>query len=88
MNEEGVNIHLFPNPSHEEVYLQYELPKDEMISISLVNMQGQKTILWRGNARAGKNAMTFSLEEMASGIYEMEVLGKEINTKSKLVIMK
>lgn len=69
---------LFPNPAVDGMVLNFTLETDEIITISITDMQGRLVrILWEDQAKAGKNIFTFSAQPLAKGVYFLEVVSQQ-----------
>jgi hypothetical protein len=71
---EQSSLTVFPNPVSSTVNLSYSLNRSDLITISLVDLQG-KTIaqLLNSNQAAGKNHFSFSTHDIPDGSYLLKV---------------
>lgn len=79
------NVFTYPNPVGSECTLEYELLKDERISIDLLNSNGAliKRITPDNIRTAGKNAQLINMDGLAPGMYIIALNSgnNRINTK-------
>lgn len=61
---------IFPNPAHDELFLQTDLSMNETKEISIVNMLG--TIVYSGTMNGNKN---INISLLPSGVYSVELTG-------------
>lgn len=67
---EGVKMSTYPNPAVSELNIEYQLENAENVSITLVNMNGQKVVsLEKGLQTAGSYNETIDVNELANGTY-------------------
>jgi len=74
----------WPNPGNDMIYLKLELPETAILEISLFNINGQKTaVVHKGEVKAGSNIISFSIAQLAQGIYILRITDgyKQIHTQ-------
>jgi hypothetical protein len=78
-----------PNPFNPSTKLNYYLPEDAVIRIEVFNITGQKVAtLQDGLISAGEHQVTFSANNLSSGIYIVSLqTGQQLLTQ-KLMLMK
>lgn len=76
LNEDDLNIHIFPNPTSE--ILNIELENQNLISSQLVSQDGKIVIT--------ENKNTISVNEVKSGIYYLIVQTDQFNFTKKIVV--
>jgi|CZKP01.1.fsa_nt_gi cytochrome c peroxidase len=78
-----------PNPFNPSTKLNYYLPEDAVIRIEVFNITGQKVAtLQDGLMNAGEHQVTFSANNLSSGIYIVSLqTGQQLLTQ-KLILMK
>jgi hypothetical protein len=60
----------YPNPFNPTTVINYQIPKDNFVSLKVYNTLGQLvTELVSGNKTAGKYEVTFDASNLSSGIY-------------------
>jgi hypothetical protein len=79
---------LYPNPSHNKATISFELVKDEMISITVINIDG-KVVMKQLNkaARAGKQQIDLSTASLQEGTYFVLLTHGATTSKMKLVVI-
>lgn len=71
----------FPNPATGRATIQYKLPEDGTVTLSLYNVLGQRVAtLVDGNQSAGPKQHTLDTSSFGSGVYFLR-----LNTKEKIV---
>ncbi len=80
-----------PNPVHAQGYIEYSLPVDGSVSLSLFNILGQKVrILRKGKEKAGIHRLRFNKENMSNGVYfirlEYESKDSKLIKTQKIII--
>jgi bacillolysin len=69
------SIQVFPNPFDDQVFINYELSKNEMVDISVYNTLGQPLRkLLSENETVGLHKHTFALEGLCPGTYFIKIL--------------
>ena len=84
-----VKITAFPNPAHEVIYVEFDIPPREKLSIRLLNIEGKviKTLYDFYPRRFGNSRFSFSTEPLANGIYMLEVKSESgLLTTKKVVV--
>ncbi len=74
-------FHIYPNPMHLQGEIEYSLPFDCNVKISLYNVTGQKIeTLYKGKEKVGFHKIPFNKGNFSSGIYfiKMEIEGKNV----------
>ena len=79
----------FPNPFNSSTLIQFQLPKENKISVELYNALGEKiqTIV-NGFYSKGMHSINFSGEELSSGVYLYKLSTETIFLIKKLIIIK
>jgi len=83
--EKAILLSIYPNPTSNDVTMEYLLQKPENVKINLMNIAGQLIFAEQINALAGKNKMTISLAEYTAGIYYLQIITNENLVTKKLV---
>jgi len=85
-NANAWKIQVYPNPTSTDLHVQFNLPKEDEISIALYDMQG-KLILEKnmGNKISGEHQETLDLHGLPQGTYVCRITGKQ-NSITKQVI--
>lgn len=83
--EKAILLSIYPNPTSNDVTMEYLLQKPENVKINLMNIAGQLIYAEHINALAGKNKMTISLAEQAAGIYYLQIITNENLVTKKVV---
>lgn len=63
-------IRVYPNPGYDFIYIDFELPKNEQITIQVFNNQGQVVkLLYQDVPKPGSNQLIFNRQALNAGIY-------------------
>ena len=82
-------LKIYPNPTNAVAYLQFNLEKNSTIDLNLVDNNGSKIeLIFSGQISAGKNQFTISTNNLASGVYYLEVIVNGKNLRYKLLVQK
>jgi hypothetical protein len=79
-------VQVYPNPTSTNLHLWFNLPKEDVVSITLYDIQG-KLILEKkmGNKISGEHQETLDLKDLPQGTYVCRITGKQ-NSITKQVI--
>jgi hypothetical protein len=84
----------YPNPSNPQTVIQYALPRDCKVQVTIYNILGQKVrTLVNENQKAGYKRVEWDSkndqgEQVASGIYFYKIKAGEFSESKKMVILK
>ena len=78
----------YPNPFNPVTKLDFGIPHDTEVSISIYNLQGRELIsLVNGNMDAGYHSVVWNADAHASGVYFVKMIaGDYINTQKLLLV--
>ena len=79
------NISLFPNPTSQNVFLNYEAKYESQINISIFDIAGKETQNSQTQMIPGKNNLKLNTETLESGIYFIEVRNENSSKKIKFI---
>ena len=92
--ENSINdIKLFPNPSHDNITITYNITQKSNVSIKVYNQYGQEVkMLCNGIQESGKHAMEWSRQNLnglpvSCGIYYVQLLVNNISKTVKLIVL-
>ena len=78
-----------PNPFNPSTTIRYDLVQARHVSMAVYNMLGQKVFnLVNGSMPAGRHAVTFNGNNLASGIYLIRMDAGSFHAVQKVVLMK
>ena len=78
-----------PNPFNPSTTIEYLLPRDTHIILSVYNISGQLvTVLKDELANAGNYSVTWDASGMPSGIYFYTLKAKEFSETQKMLLLK
>ena len=79
----------FPNPFNPITKIQYNIPQEGKVNISIYNVLGQKVAeLLNDNVKAGKYELAFNGSNFASGIYIYRIEAKNFIESKKMILLK
>ena len=79
------NISLFPNPTSQNVFLNYEAKYESQINISIFDIAGKEIQNSQTQMILGKNNLKLNTETLESGIYFIEVRNENSSKKIKFI---
>ena len=85
-NANAWEMAVYPNPTNSMLNIRFQLPKEDNISIALIDIQG-KLLLYKnlGNKAVGEHQETFDLNGIPQGTYICLISGQK-NTITKQLI--
>ncbi|MFK7981989.1 MAG: T9SS type A sorting domain-containing protein [Saprospiraceae bacterium] len=77
-----------PNPFHQQTTIAYDLPKADLVSLTLYNLQGQKIepLLPPSRQVAGQHELTINAKQLTQGIYFVHLQAGETNVLHKIMV--
>jgi hypothetical protein len=79
----------FPNPFNPSTMIQFSLPKDQMVSLNIYNINGQLIeSLVNQKLKAGMHQVDWNASGFASGMYIYQLQSSEVSITQKMVLMK
>lgn len=79
----------WPNPFNPSVQLAFDLPRDAMVSLRIVNLLGQTVAtLTEGQLRAGQHTLHWNGADAASGLYLAVLQADSQRQVQKLMLLK
>lgn len=89
---ENNEISIFPNPFSVSTVIQYAIAKEEMVSLSVIDMNGrQLAVLINGSQQpAGTHQVIFDAQKygMAPGVYFIKMVAPDKTALKKLILAK
>ena len=85
--ENGISLHVYPNPASENAYILVNMKQENNMSISIINMVGEVvSTINKNNVNAGEQTITLPLEGMAAGVYNVAItIGNTSHTQRLIV---
>ena len=77
---------LYPNPAGERLYLEYQLPDAQAISVRLIAANGQVQAQYEWNLEAGVNQNSIDLSQLPGGIYFVQLATDGATETRKIVV--
>ena len=79
----------FPNPFNPSTTINYQIPKDGMVTIKIYDILGREIrTLVNEYKPAGRYNITFNASNLASGVYIYQLKSGSFVASKKLVLMK
>jgi photosystem II stability/assembly factor-like uncharacterized protein len=79
----------FPNPFNPITTINYSIPKDGFVSLSVFNLIGEKVAeLVNSNIKAGSHQINFDASKFSSGIYFYKLESGSFTETRKMILMK
>lgn len=70
----AVEARSYPNPFQDLIMVEFRLDMDAFVDISIFDLQGrQVAVLLRDRVKAGRNAFSFSPNDLSSGTYFLKI---------------
>ena len=84
------DLNLFPNPTSGHININFTLPVEEKVNISLADMNGVEVRKLKENEifAEGIHALDFDVSEFPSGIYLLVIRGRNGYTSKRVLIQK
>ena len=82
-------IQNYPNPFNPSTIIQFSVPKQEKLTLTIYNILGQKIkTLFDEDAAPGIHTVSFYANNLSSGIYFYQLVGKDVNITKKMILAK
>ena len=79
----------YPNPFNPTTTINYNLPKQAMVEISIYNALGEKVATVVNEIKeAGKHTVEFNAAGYSSGIYFYQIKANDFVSVKKMILMK
>ncbi len=79
----------YPNPFNPETTINYSLPDDGPVSLTVYDLQGKLIeTLTQGQQLAGEHSLNWNAGRYASGVYLLQLKGDNFQKTQKLMLMK
>lgn len=76
----------YPNPAKGELTIEWIAPKDEAITISLVDSSGKKIVLSEVSSLEGLNSSRLSLNNIKNGLYILRIQGASLLKTQRIFV--
>jgi len=83
-------LYTFPTPCNATAYIEFYLPEDDKISISLYNIKGERLLIpvSGGFFTKGRHRLQADLTGLSTGLYIVSLKGKHSDCNAKLLYLK
>ncbi len=79
----------YPNPFNPITTIEFGLPKNQMVTVTIYNLQGQKiSTLFKGYLNAGIHKLHWNGQKFASGIYFFRISAEHNDVIKRMVLIK
>ena len=80
------NFRLFPNPTQDQLNIDFDLPEASKAEIEIINTLGQRVQQSSAyNLMSGKNRFNFDISNLQAGIYFFRIHTKEGQKTAKFI---
>ncbi|PIY04437.1 MAG: hypothetical protein COZ21_06660 [Bacteroidetes bacterium CG_4_10_14_3_um_filter_31_20] len=88
--EKEINFNIQPNPAKNETNINFSIPDNDDVVLTVYNFMGQKVAeLFNNYAISGEDySVVFSLSNLSSGVYVVILKTSNVYEKRKLFIVK
>lgn len=88
-NIPGYDFSIYPNPFNPSTTVEYDLPASENISIVIYNVLGEEVVrLVNGYEGRGRHDITWSTNNIPSGVYFCRLISGNFSAIKKIVLIK
>lgn len=87
-NQQTFNAVLYPNPTHDQAFIRFNLSKNSDMEISLLDFSGKVIQQESGQFYKGVHILTLQTEHLSNGIYFVRLKSQDISQSLKLIIQK
>ena len=90
LKKNGIRLYNpFPNPVENDVVLQYYLNSPQKISINIYDIQGKmvETLISDQYSIAGNHKITFNVDQIASGLYNVQLRTTQTTYTKSFVVL-
>jgi len=79
----------YPNPFNSSTIITYQIPKDEFVTLKVYDVLGNEvTTLIEENKKAGLYRVSFSANDLSTGIYFYRIESGSFSSTKKLMLLK
>jgi hypothetical protein len=79
----------YPNPFNSSTTIEFTLPKNEYVSLTIYSMLGQQiATIAKGNYSSGKHQLQWNFANTSSGIYFYKLQTRNYSQTKKLILIK
>ena len=79
----------YPNPFNPSTVIRYQLPKSELVKLTIYNLLGQKVAeLINEKQTEGLHQVTFNAANLSSGVYFYSIKAGSFTSTKKMVLLK
>lgn len=79
----------YPNPFNPVTTIQYSVPKNSVVNLTIYNVMGQKvSTLINGKQDAGVHTVVFNASNIPSGVYFYKLTSGDYSVVRKMILMK
>ncbi len=79
-------VSIFPNPASTDLYIQFNLQKEDDISISLFDMQGKLILENSCRQASGANQEVININHIPRGTYFCRISGRQKSISKQVII--
>ncbi len=79
-------VSVYPNPTRDHLNLYVQNINDDQYTVQLLNTNGQQVLVKDVTANSGMSEVVISVENVAAGIYILQVEGKNLKATTRIVV--
>ncbi len=85
---QDISSSVYPNPMNDDqVKVDFVLPEDELIEVEIIDATAKRVaLIFKGEAKKGRNILSFSSQALAQGIYFLLIKNKNLVLKTHKII--
>ncbi len=85
---QDISSSVYPNPmNNDQVKVDFVLPEDKLIEVEIVDATAKRVaLIFKGEAKKGRNILSFSSRALAQGIYFLLIKNKNLILKTHKII--
>jgi len=81
----ATNINLYPNPTTQNLFLNFEAIDEKELTITMIDVTGKEVEKQVSKTVTGKNELLLNTEKLESGIYFVEISDNITSKKIKFI---
>lgn len=84
-NSTQLDVKLYPNPTHDNLYLDLESPRDENAVVTIVNAAGQVCKTYNVKLKVGDNSLHLPTHALVNGIYFLSIESNSVQFSTQFI---
>lgn len=83
---EAIGLNVYPNPADNQLFVAFELPKNQAMQIVLYQLNGQQVKTFHRDLTSGQQQIKLDVSDLASGTYFLELTTETGTTTEKIIL--